>query len=229
MSQSSFRLSGLEDSGTTGGCSHIRPARTLGGGMMDRTTDRICEFCKSSFTVRYPSMPRIFCSGSCSMKHTASLRNYRGENNPKWRGGRISSKVDGRVYVYSPCHPLATKSGYVYEYRLAVEAKIGRLLTREEIVHHTNADPSQSDPSALVPITQAQHAALEVERRFRDPATGFRRGGVDFVKSQGKWRARGHKDSRSIHLGSFNNEGDARAAVQRFWSTRPVLEEIFKP
>jgi hypothetical protein len=45
--------------------------------------------------------------------------------------------IRGYVFVFMPKHPFA-KKGYIQQHRLIVEAKIGRYLTPEEVVHHLN-------------------------------------------------------------------------------------------
>jgi flagellar basal body rod protein FlgC len=42
--------------------------------------------------------------------------------------------------VQQPNHPNANEKGYVQEHRLVVEKFIGRYLTKEEVVHHINAN-----------------------------------------------------------------------------------------
>jgi len=61
---------------------------------------------------------------------------YRGAGNPAWNGG--TKTVKGYTYLYRPKHPNATKAGYVAEHRLVMEEKLGRLLSRKEVVHHKN-------------------------------------------------------------------------------------------
>lgn len=70
------------------------------------------------------------------------------ENNPFWRGGRIVDQ-DGYVLLKRPDHPNCDRHGYVREHRLVMEAKLGRYLTKDEIVHHIDGDKAHNDPSNL--------------------------------------------------------------------------------
>jgi len=62
-----------------------------------------------------------------------------GEKNGHWGGGR---NIDAYGYVLvklqpdDPYYPMATKSGYVKEHRLAIAKKLGRCLEKWEEVHH---------------------------------------------------------------------------------------------
>lgn len=69
------------------------------------------------------------------------------KNNSNWKGGR---KVDGGyVYLKMPGHHLADSHGYVPEHRLVMEEKLGRPLTREEVVHHVDDDGTNNEPDNL--------------------------------------------------------------------------------
>lgn len=72
-----------------------------------------------------------------------------GSKNGRWTGGRNVDK-SGYILVYQPDHPHATKAGYVREHRLVAERVLGRYLTRTEVVHHADDDPSNNDPGNLV-------------------------------------------------------------------------------
>lgn len=65
----------------------------------------------------------------------AKIGKYDGENNPRWKGGRLKH-AQGYILIYKPAHPQATKHGYVFEHRLIMEKHLGRYLLPKEVVHH---------------------------------------------------------------------------------------------
>lgn len=71
-----------------------------------------------------------------------------GERNGQWRGGRQIDS-DGYVLIYSPNHPHRNAADCVREHRLVMEAKIGRYLEPEEVVHHIDGNKQNNDPSNL--------------------------------------------------------------------------------
>ncbi len=88
-----------------------------------------------------------------------------GSGHPNWQGGR---RQVGRYWSLSmPEHPLATKNGLVLEHRLIVEARLGRYLTRDEVVHHIDGNPENNDPTNLAPFaTNADHLRHELTGRI---------------------------------------------------------------
>lgn len=83
-----------------------------------------------------------------------SLSSYRekmsGDNNPAWKGGVTIFKTHGNYvgvrYVRCPDEflSMARKDGYVMEHRLFVARAMGRCLTRAEVVHHVDHDPTNN-------------------------------------------------------------------------------------
>lgn len=59
----------------------------------------------------------------------------------QWRGGRNVDQ-DGYVLVYRPGHPMARKplNIYVLEHRLIMSEHLGRMLEKDEVVHHKNGN-----------------------------------------------------------------------------------------
>lgn len=68
-----------------------------------------------------------------------------GKDHPNWRGGR-KVRPDGYIMLLAPeGHPARTAAyPYVLEHRLIMEERLGRYLEPEEVVHHTDGDPSHN-------------------------------------------------------------------------------------
>jgi hypothetical protein len=85
-------------------------------------------------------------------KPDARLLFRRGDQNPRWEGGRTVLK-SGYVYVkIQPDHPLAAmrnSSGYVLEHRLVMAQALGRPLRADETVHHINGAKADNRPANL--------------------------------------------------------------------------------
>ena len=84
-----------------------------------------------------------------------------GPGHPDWKGGRYY--MGQYLYVWSPDHPNRTKAGYVAEHRLVQEAKLGRYLLKQEVVHHINGDPRDNRPENLQHFaTNPEHLRYEL-------------------------------------------------------------------
>lgn len=85
-------------------------------------------------------------------KENISKSAPKGERHPGWKGGRTIRKVGdgyGYVLIRMPSHPNAAGNGYVREHRLVMEKKLGRYLTKDEVVHHINGIKNDNRPENL--------------------------------------------------------------------------------
>ena len=86
-------------------------------------------------------------------KRTLGMREkYRqsklGAKNPNWQGGRTIT-VQGRIKILKPEHPRADKSGYVFRSIVVMEGKVGRYVSRKEVVHHISGNKIDDRPENL--------------------------------------------------------------------------------
>ena len=74
-----------------------------------------------------------------------------------WDLSKLINKGD---YYYAKIigHPNATVNGYVLLHRAVVENSIGRLLTKDEIVHHKDDNSFNNAVDNLEILTQSKHA-----------------------------------------------------------------------
>lgn len=75
-------------------------------------------------------------------------RRTEGPLNAAWKGGRTVDK-NGYVLLWMPGHPEANRHGQVREHRIVMARKLGRPLTREEVVDHINRDTGDNRPENL--------------------------------------------------------------------------------
>lgn len=70
----------------------------------------------------------------------------------------------GYIEIYLPEHPNSNKYGYILEHRFIVEIKIGRYLTKEEVVHHIDEDKTNNDIDNLMLFkNQKEHSSFHIK------------------------------------------------------------------
>jgi hypothetical protein len=101
-----------------------------------------------------------FCSRACRNRaHPPTgpcpQRGVPGPRNGAWKGGvtlkRPKGNYGGVRHVRAPAWvlPMARADGYIAEHRLVMATMAGRLLTRTEVVHHRDHDPSNNSKANL--------------------------------------------------------------------------------
>lgn len=98
-----------------------------------------CPICENPRWVRIDATRLKSFSGMCNICHNKFDTNY-GKKHPRWKGG-TTTKWGYRCIKLQPddkFYPMARKSGYVNEHRLVMAKHLGRLLEKNEIVHHIN-------------------------------------------------------------------------------------------
>jgi len=111
------------------------------------------------------------CQSCCGIAtNTAGhLPHGKMENSPHWKGGRGVNRhgyIYIRVYESDPYFPMATHQkrggGEMAEHRLIMARHLGRMLTRQEHVHHKNGDKKDNRLENLELISPANHSLHDV-------------------------------------------------------------------
>lgn len=98
----------------------------------------LCD-CGNTTNVRSGNLRNGHAKSCGCYKKEVSSKSKKGHKHFNYKNGRI--KVgEGYIRVLSREHPNADHHGYVLEHRLVMEQYLGRLLTKQENVHHKNGD-----------------------------------------------------------------------------------------
>lgn len=76
-----------------------------------------------------------------------------------WNIQKYVSKGD-YMYAVVKEHPYSTKYGYVLAHRIIMENHLGRLLNRNEVIHHTNDNKKDNRIENLQLMTASEHTKL---------------------------------------------------------------------
>lgn len=102
-----------------------------------------------------------FCTNICFGKYRSRILTGEWAANYK-RGFRQAREY---IEVEAKWHPNSNHKGYLYLHRLLAEAKLGRFLNQDEIVHHKDHNQRNNHWENLEIMTQAEHAKLHDRKR----------------------------------------------------------------
>ncbi len=77
------------------------------------------------------------------------------------------TRNDGYVCLTRPDDPNADTTGRLYEHRKVMAGVLGRPLTKEEIVHHLNGNPSDNRPENLMLVTRNNHDTFALRKAMQ--------------------------------------------------------------
>jgi hypothetical protein len=128
----------------------------------NRYGKNVCKKCNSEYnpTRRHQK----YCGYECA---AAAQRKYLSIPECLENASRKLDKKIGYVRVYCPMHPQANTWGYVYEHRLIMESILGRILNKEEHVHHINSIRWDNDPNNLKVLSSSEHSKITAEAKFK--------------------------------------------------------------
>jgi len=88
-----------------------------------------------------------------------------GERGAGWKGGLRIQDGYRRIIIKSGNSLLGTREVYEGEHRLIAEQTLGRLLKRDEVVHHINEDRKDNRNANLLICTRGYHTFLHNRMR----------------------------------------------------------------
>jgi len=89
----------------------------------------------------------------------------RGPLNASWEGG-VHRDNYGYIWLWAEGHPNMSGEGYVKRARLVVEERLGRYLSRDELVHHINEIKNDDRPDNLEVMTRSEHTTHHNKLRW---------------------------------------------------------------
>lgn len=134
--------------------------------------EHICQRCGKPYQSHrnYQKYCSYECSNAGKIQTPEMLRvnseKNSGAGNANWKGGIDIKTAHNYKLRWVPDHPFRDSRNYILEHRYVMEQHLGRYLTKEEVVHHINEDPTDNriENLKLLP-NNSSHCKLHAELR----------------------------------------------------------------
>lgn len=117
-----------------------------------------------------------FCSTNCYTNFRKNNKNIfpnppinSGSNNFRWNGGQTVDRY-GYTKVFDKDNPMSDSKGYVYLHRLIFSKSVGRVLLKNEWVHHKNENKRDNRLENLELMTEKQHKTYHGKKSSNLPS-----------------------------------------------------------
>lgn len=135
----------------------------------DKKTRLVCPICGNLFIKKRKGQK--FCSSICSGAYRGNNTKGHKKAKPIWDGvekknmWKIGKIVKNHEYLYARCpeHPFATSTGYVYLHRLIMENYLGRILRKDEVIHHKDLNGYNNKIENLLILSHSEHSRLHMQ------------------------------------------------------------------
>lgn len=146
------------------GCGRVTPLATQNDPRNGIKKGQHRRYCKSHHLRGVPRTEDV--KRRISVANSAKT----GSSTSQWNGG-VQRRRGRRYLLVAKDHPMATKSGYVADYRLAMSEALGRPLLEDEHVHHIDLDQTNNQLSNLVVLSRSAHMRLHrlIDKRGLSP------------------------------------------------------------
>jgi len=183
-----------------------------------------CLTCGNVMVEKFPCRlkARKYCSYDCSVLHK-----YR-EHSSNWRGGRIIRR--DYIFVIAKDNPNSNSQGYTAEHRLVTEKKLGRYLTKDEVVHHKNGIKDDNRIENLQLMTDSEHKSMHAKQnpKFifsnqgnKGPKTPNWKGGLRFNSPKEYYRLHRDNSLKRQRIWREKNKEKERERGRLFYLNNP--------
>jgi hypothetical protein len=163
---------------------------------------KTCNFCREEFYSR--NLKKKFCTDLCKDKSREGI-------------ARLSKFGYIQLSGYHT-HPMSNNNGVILEHRLVLSEYLGRMLNKNEIVHHINGNRQDNRIDNLELTTRSEHAVIHRMGLQGNSAT---KSGAD--NPNAKLTQEQADEIRNLYFGGSYK---VSSLAQKFYVSRPCISDI---